>query len=209
VNFSWIASQTVAVDLGPDFSQSLSTAQYLQTVTDATAMGTYGRRYLFANIEQTTLSLTARVNAVLTPLVSFEFYAQPFISSGRYGAPKELAAARSYAFRHYGTQTGTMTRNAAGGYVVDPDGVGPAQQFTVSNRDFNVRSLNGNAVFRWEWRPGSTLFLVWQQSRSDRLVVRQMGDDVGQFDFGRDAADLFQIEADNVFMVKINYWLNP
>jgi hypothetical protein len=209
VNFTWIASQTVAIDIGPNFSKSRSTAQYLQTVTDATATGTFGRRFLFADIDQTTLSLTARINAVLTPLVSFELYAQPFISSGRYQSPKELAAARSYAFRRFGVDRGTMTRNAAGGYVIDPDGGGPAQTFTVSNRDFNVRSLNGNAVFRWEWRPGSTLFLVWQQSRADRLVVNQMGDRVGSFDFGRDSRDLFRIEPDNIFMVKVNYWLNP
>jgi hypothetical protein len=209
VNMTWIASQTVAIDFGPNFSRSYGTAQYLQTVTDATATETFGRRYLFAGIDQTTLSLTARLNAVLTPLVSLEFYAQPFISSGRYESPMELAAARSYDFRTYGVDRGTMTRNASGGYVVDPDGTGPAQSFTVSNRDFNVRSLNGNAVFRWEWRPGSTLFLVWQQSRSGRLTVNQMGDDVGGFDFGRDSRGIFEIQPDNVFMIKVNYWLNP
>ena len=84
--------------------------------------------------------------------------------------------------------------------------------FTVSNRDFNVRSLRSNAVFRWEWRPGSTLFLVWQQTRSDRLVASvpdSAYSRAGNFDFGRDAGGLFGLDADNIFLVKLSYWLNP
>jgi hypothetical protein len=82
----------------------------------------------------------------------------------------------------------------------------------LPNRDFSYRSLLGNAVLRWEWRQGSTLFLVWQQRRVN--VYNNLGPDgtagwVGQWDLGRDIGDMFATPADNVFAVKVNYWLNP
>jgi hypothetical protein len=79
----------------------------------------------------------------------------------------------------------------------------------VSDRDFNARSLLGNAVLRWEWRPGSTLYLVWQQSRSDRPTSAGFPEGTyGEFRFGRDAERLLRIKPENTFMVKFNYWLN-
>ena len=149
------------------------------------------------------------MNAIFTPRVSLELYAEPFVSSGRYERPKELAAPRTFDFLEYGADVGTMSRTAAGGYLVDPDGAGPARSFELPSRDFNFRSFQGNAVFRWEWRAGSTLFLVWQQSRSLRLLADSPSATVGDFEFGRDAGALFRIQPDNIFMVKMNYWLNP
>ena len=82
---------------------------------------------------------------------------------------------------------------------MDLDGDG-APDASFRDRDFNVVSLRGNAVLRWEYRPGSTVFLVWQQRRADE---RSFGD----FDLGRDPADLLDLHPDNVFIVKVNYWL--
>ena len=73
---------------------------------------------------------------------------------------------------------------------------------TVPSLDFNLRSLRGNAVLRWEWREGSTLYVAWQQQRSDM-------EPYGDFDFGRDRRALFGTRPDNIFLVKMNYWLNP
>ena len=75
-----------------------------------------------------------------------------------------------------------------------------------------MRELRSNAVFRWEWRPGSTLFLVWQQTRAGEFTGSDPDaplDRVGNFDFGRDAGDLFELHPDNILMVKVSYWLNP
>ena len=77
-----------------------------------------------------------------------------------------------------------------------PNGTGEPQP------DFNLRSLRGNAVLRWEWRPGSTMYLAWQQTRRN---VQPFGD----FDLSRDAEDLFGSAPDNVFLIKVSYWLNP
>ncbi len=93
---------------------------------------------------------------------------------------------------------GTITEEEKS-YTVDPDGAGPAESFSFDKPDFNLRSLRGNAVLRWEFRPGSTLFLVWTQSRSDEAPV-------GDFKFRRDVRALFEADADNIFLLKINYW---
>ena len=105
-----------------------------------------------------------------------------------------------------------MVGTAEGDFLVDPDGSGAAPSFIVSDRDFSFRSLLGNAVLRWEWRPGSTLFFVWQQRRVDSITGHgTLGTKewVGTFDLGRDTGDIFSVAPDNIFMIKVNYWLNP
>jgi hypothetical protein len=83
---------------------------------------------------------------------------------------------------------------------VDPDGPGPAAEFSFGEPDFDFRSLRGNLVYRWEFRPGSTLFLVWTQDRNTTLSS-------GRFDLGRDLGDLLDRGSDNVFLVKATYWV--
>ena len=208
------ATETLDLSLGPSLSRSHTTAQYVSAVTDATATRTFGRRYLFADLRQTTLSIDTRVNVTLTPEMSFELFAQPFLSSGDYENVKELFAPRTFEFSRYGVDAGTITAVDAGRrFEVDPDAGGPARPFRVDNKDFNVRSLRANAVFRWEWRPGSTVYLVWQQMRAGTIAAFDPTSPyetrVGNFDFGRDAGDLFQLHADNILLIKASYWLNP
>jgi hypothetical protein len=200
--------------VGPSLFRSRGTPQYVQSVADPTASSTYGRRYVFAELDQSTLSLETRLNVNFTPDLSFELYAQPLIASGDFGTLMELARPRTFNFLRYGTDGGSTISapDAQGRYTIDPDGPGSARSFRVSDRDFNTRSLRGNAVLRWEWRPGSTLFLVWQQSRSETLTALSADPAfgrVGSFDPGRDARDLFGLHPDNVVMLKMTYWLNP
>lgn len=191
------------VELSPRYSRSFGTAQYVTRVTDAYAVETYGRRYIFAEIRQTTAAMQARFNLTMTPRLGLSVAAEPFIASGAYGSPFELRRAREYAFNVYGRDVGTVTANpAARTFTVDPDGAGPASAFTVSDNDFNTRSLNGTANLRWDWRPGSAIFLVWQQRRS-------FPTNLGDFDWRRDTRDLFLRRAENTFLFKMNYWLNP
>ncbi len=189
-------------EIGPAVAWSHSGAQYLGAVADPLAAATFGRRYLFAELDQTTVSMETRLNVTFKPGLTLQIFAQPFLSSAEFDLPAELRAPNTYDFPVYGEDVGTR-EDAPGGYTVDPDGAaGPAEPFLVPDRDFNLRSLRGNAVLRWEWRPGSTLYLVWQQDRSDVAPV-------GDFDFGRDRSALFRAPADDVLVLKVNYWLNP
>jgi hypothetical protein len=179
------------------------------SVADPLANATFGNRYLFAGIDRTTLSLQSRVNLTFSPTLSLEVYVEPFISVGDYGALKEFSAPGTFDFLTYGEDIGTVVPGD-GHVAIDPDGSGPAPGFQVSNRDFSYRSLLGNTVLRWEWMPGSSVFFVWQQSRIDSLVGQGEAPPwVGTFDLGRDMRDMFAVAPDNVFMIKINYWLNP
>jgi hypothetical protein len=196
-------ASSVSIAAGPAYSLSRSPYQYVTDVDDATATAFYGRRYVFSDLEQRTLSMNTRLNVTFTPTLSFELFAQPFVSSARFTNFKEFAAPRQRDRVEYGRDAGTIAETGAESeptYTVDPDGAGPASAFTFDNPNFNFRSLRGNAVLRWEYRPGSTLFVVWTQDRSDRQKV-------GDFRFGRDSDALFDAAPNNIFLVKINYWL--
>jgi hypothetical protein len=200
------------IRIGPDLNRVRLPAQYVTAVSDPTATGTFGRRYVFAGLDQTTLGIETRLNVTFTPRLTLEMYAQPFVATNDFGALKELRAPRTFDFAVYGTDAGAATRDTAGRTTVDPDGAGPARAFTVDDRDFTLSSLRGNAVLRWEWRPGSTLYVVWQQERAEQLAgidaVRR-GRDLGRLALGDDLQDLMRVRPVNVLMFKISYWLNP
>jgi hypothetical protein len=190
----------VHVNVGPSLSNVHSTDQYVRTVSDANATSTYGARYVFANLRQTTLSLDTRVDWTFTPTLTLQLYAQPFVSAGRYSSFKQLEQPRTYDFAVYGKDVGTIAPGN-GAYTIDPDGAGSSAPFVVGDPNFNLRSLHGDAVLRWEYRPGSELFLVWQQERTG------FDTSVSDFQFGRDAGAIFRAQPTNVFLVKLSYWL--
>ncbi len=198
LDITYRPSSNISIGLSPSFEHGESSAQYVTAVDDPTATLFYGTRYVFADLEQNALSMNTRLNVTVTPTLTLEVFAQPLISSVRYTGFKEFSAPRQVAKSVYGRDMGTITEEEES-YTVDPDGDGPAEPFSFDKPDFNLRSLRGNAVLRWEFRPGSTLFLVWTQSRSDEAPV-------GDFDFGRDVRALFEADADNIFLLKINYW---
>jgi hypothetical protein len=201
LRFGFKPADSWSGEISPRFSRSRNAAQYIGSVADSLAVATYGRRYLFAPIDQTTLSLTTRLNVTLRPTLTLSAVAQPFLASGRYGLPEELTRPRSYEFTRYGRDAGEVAATSDG-YVVDPDGAGPAAAFDVSDRSFNTRTVNGTAALRWDWRPGSTAYLVWQHRRSAPGTR-------GVFDFARDRAALFRARPENTLMVKLTYWVNP
>jgi hypothetical protein len=130
-----------------------------------------------------------------------QLYTQALLSSGDYPTIKELAAPRTYDFPAYGVDVGTLALAGDGSaYLVDPDGAGPASAFRLGVPDFNVKALRANAVVRWEFRLGSTMYLVWTQRRQDQSHP-------GEFSVGRDTRDLFRSPSDDVFMIKVAWWL--
>lgn len=139
--------------------------------------------YVFGHLDQTTLAFTGRVNYTIRPTLSLQLYAQPFVSAGDYTRFKELVDGRNpvYARRYQPFD-----------YAYAPD----------DNPDFNYRSFRTTNVLRWEYKPGSTLFVVWQQAREDTVHA------YGDFRFGRDVGNIFAVSPQNVFLVKLAYWLN-
>jgi hypothetical protein len=184
----------------PNLQKARSVAQWVTTSTDALATRTYGNRYVFATIDQTTLVLVTRADWTFTPKASLQIYLQPLISAGDYSAFKELRAPRTFDFDVYGQDVGTISKTG-GVYTIDPDAnAATANSIQVPDPNFNFRSLRGNGVFRWEYRPGSALFFVWQQQRVD-------SEPFGDFDFSRDFRGLVRRHPNNVFTIKATYYL--
>ena len=203
-NFDWFGNvqfkprPSIEVSLGPSLNWDESEAQFLGRVVDPLAVNTYGARYIFASVDQTTLSLNTRVNYTFSPTLSLQVFAQPFIATGKFGAAKEFAEPGTFDFLQYGRDVGEIVDGR-----IYPNGPGPnAVSFAVPEPDFNVGSLRGNAVLKWDWRPGSTMYLAWQQTRDSFSPI-------GEFALSRDLDNLFGARPDNIFLVKISYWLNP
>jgi hypothetical protein len=124
-------------------------------------------------------------------------YLQPLLSVGRYSGFKEAAQPRTYDFLRYGEGGSTIAFDpGAGAYLVQPATGSP---FVIPNPDFSFTSLRVNAVCRWEFRPGSTLYVVWTQQREDETSE-------GRFAFNQSISSLMRAPGDNVFMVKVSYW---
>jgi len=169
-------STRMGIELGTRYQYNRDNTQWVANVG---AVGADTTHYLFGRLYQDLLSFTGRMDLTIRPTLSLQLYAEPFVTAGHFTDVRELAAprARSYdaRFRPYA-------------------GAAP-------DADFNEKSFHSSVVARWEYRPGSTLFVVWTQGRdqSDR--------DVGSFDAPRDYRNLFAARPDNVFLIKAAYWL--
>jgi Domain of unknown function (DUF5916) len=151
-------------------------AQWVDNVTGTSD------HYVFAHLDQTTVAITGRLNYTMTPNLSLQLYAQPFVSSGDYNRFREVVDPRN---------ANHDARYAPYAYDFD----------VYDNPDFNVKSFRTTNVLRWEYKPGSTLFVVWQQARENDAVP-------SGFRFSRDVHDIFGVAPKNVFLVKLAYWLN-
>jgi uncharacterized protein DUF5916/cellulose/xylan binding protein with CBM9 domain len=176
----WKPVSNVILRVGPGYERNIENAQYVATTSSGTP-ATFGKRYVFANLDQKTFSGNIRLNWAFTPTMSLLTFVQPLISSGHYTAFKSLARPKSYDFDPYD-------------YASDPE-------FADNGGDpsFNFKSLRGNAVFRWEYVPGSAFFLVWTQERTDF-------EPAGEFSFGPNVRRLMDAEADNIFLAKVSYY---
>jgi hypothetical protein len=167
---SWRPSSFVNVNTGIRYSVNHDESQWIENAENGD--------YVFGRIHQKTVGLTGRLNYTVTPNLSIQLYAEPFVSAGDYSQFKALldGRAKDYDDRYR---------------PIDYSG----------NPDFTYRSFRTTNVLRWEYRPGSTLFVVWQQGREGTT-------DQGTYSFKDDFGSVFEAPARNVFLIKWSYWLN-
>jgi len=183
----------------PTYSRSVDARQYIATRAGGSA-ATFGQRYIFAAVERSTLSARFRVNYALTPNFTIEGYAEPFAASGHFSAFGEVPAPRSRVLREYGASgSGTTLTQKADGSATVTDG---SDSFTLPALDFQRLSFRSNLVLRWEWLPGSTAFLVWQQSRAGSLAD-------GTLVRPNDLWNAVRADGDNFVVLKVSYWIGP
>jgi len=188
-------SSAFNISLLPTFAVSANELQYIATPTVGGES-----RYVFGRIEQKTVALTVRLNYSLTPDLSVQLYGQPFVSAGKYSRFKAVTdpKTRVWADRYHVFEGSEIAYDETSGtWRVDENGDGAAD-FSFGTPDFNFLQFRSNLVVRWEYRPGSALFLVWSQGRTGY-------DSLGDFRFGRDFGNLFDVRPDNVFLIKFSY----
>ena len=167
------STERPATTCGPNYSRSRGVSRWVANVDDPANAGQ--QIPVFGELDTDNFSLVTRANVTFTKELSFQLYNQIFFAAGDYQNFKSLTSPRTF-------------------------GVLPAGLYT-DNPDFNNRSMNINVVFRWEYRPGSTLFVVWSQARSGGGIP-------GDASFGRNFRGVFDAPADNVVLMKLNYWWN-
>jgi hypothetical protein len=181
----WYVNPGVDFKVGSQLSASVG-VNYSSDINDSQWRANFGvsgldtTHYTFAKLDQKTLSLTTRFNYTATPNLSFQFYGSPFISSGEYSNWRELNDPRA---DDYDDRFKPFLGQG------DPGG-------------FNFKEFRSNTVMRWEYRPGSTLFLVWAQGRQSQGISND-------FSFSRDLQNVFDTHPSNTFLVKVSYWFNP
>jgi hypothetical protein len=172
----------------------------LQYVT--TPQSAAGPRWLLGRVARDTWDFTVRVNLSLTPDLTVQFYGSPFIGTGRYTDFKRGTdtLARSYADRFHAFGPDEIAYRADGNAYDVSEGSGASYSF--ANPDFSFRQFRSNLVVRWEFRPGSSVYVVWSQGRTD-------GHDQWEQSFSRNWDELWTTRPQNVFLVKLSYWFSP
>jgi uncharacterized protein DUF5916 len=198
-SFAVRPSTRLQLSVAPNYLHIVEPRQYIATL-DSGLAATYFRRYVFGRLLESEFLVQFRMNYTLAPDLTLEVYAEPFAAGGRYSGFGELGQPRTYDLRFYSSDPGVFpnVRRTPTDSVEINDLGGYSRR--VPNPDFNVLSFRSNAVLRWEWRPGSTLFLVWQQNRF-------AGDTRGQLVGPRDLWDTLRATGDNFFAIKVSYWI--
>ncbi len=184
--------------MGPSVNVNRNPVQYV-TMREADGQS----HWVLGTVDQTTVAMTTRLNYTFSPTLSLQLYAQPFLSAGEYSTFRLITAPRADRFEdrtHVLTadQIRSTTVDGVVRHSVHLDGNG-APDFQFNDPGFNFRQLRSNVVLRWEYRPGSTLFLVWSQGRTDF-------DHGGRFRLGDDVGALLGSEGTNVLLIKASYW---
>lgn len=186
------------LEISPDLRWEHNPAQYVTSSDALLFTPTYGDRYIFSDLKRRAFSMETRLNVSFTPNLTFQLFAQPLLSSGDFLNYKQLLRPGSFDFDILDEGTRSYIDPTDGDRHLDFDGDGNSET-SFSDRDFNIRQLRMNMVLRWEYRPGSRVFVVWQQRRRQRA-------DTGTFNLSRDFRNLLSGDAENIFIVKFNYW---
>jgi hypothetical protein len=188
-------SNSILVSVEPEYSVQNMNLQFVSN------SGTADPDYVFGELYQETMAMTFRINYTINPELSIEYYGQPFISAGKYTDFKKITDPKgdTYSSRYRNYESDEISYNPElNNYSID-ENKDDIEDFAIDNPDFNFRQFRSNMVIRWEYLPGSTIYLVWSQGRTS-------SDSNGSFSYIDDMKTLFSKTPHNVFLVKFSYW---
>ncbi|MFO7670417.1 MAG: DUF5916 domain-containing protein, partial [Bacteroidales bacterium] len=184
----------LSLSIDPEFSHRRSVLQYVDQQPFDT-----DQRYIFGSIDQKTLSMSLRIDLIITPELTIQFWGQPFIATGDFYDFKHITEPKADNFydRFHTYHAEEISYDQAGDrYQINE--TDSSLGYAFGNPDFNVREFLSNLVFRWEYRPGSFIYLVWSQSRSD-------SNSYGTLHFGDDFTDIWKIHPMDAILLKVSY----
>lgn len=197
LRITWAPVNAMNISLNPFYSAEKAMLQYVETGSMQE-----DPRYIFASLDQKTIGIPIRINIGITPDLTVQYYGQPFISSGKYTEFKMITNPKANEFnerfRYYSVNELSYS-NDDELYSIDENQNGTAD-YTFDKPDFNAFYFLSNLVIRWEYLPGSSVYLVWSQNRSDSQSY-------GTMRMGSDFEHLSAIYPHNVFLIKVSYRL--
>lgn len=194
----------INLELSAGYDKIFRTEQFVKSIVDSSAANTFGKRYIFSELKGTENWFSSRFEWTVTPDLTVQIIARPFISAYNFYNMKEFAEPKTYKFNSYGTDIGNVDIDKRGNFSIDPDGNGIAEKFYITNPDFNYFALQTTSVVRWEFKPGSILYFVWQQDKRKYLSGISAN---AALDYIEDFKALFNSEPTNIFRIKLVYWL--
>ncbi len=182
-SLEWVQNSRMHHVISLGFDKRHNDAQWVGNY-DNTGGGIGDISFVFGELDQRVWDLTLRSSLLFSRDQSLELYAQPFLAVGDYGNARELATPDSYDLQNYS-----------------------AEDFDITDFDFSYAAVNLNMVYRWEYAPGSTIYLVWTHNRNS-YDYRGDPSRLSSFDNQFSTTPLFDNEPENRFMAKISYWFS-
>ena len=197
VGIGYRPSENLSINISPGISKNYETLQY---VTQQDFLN--DKRYIMAHIDRNTVNMSVRINYNITPDLTIQYWGQPFIATGKYSEYKYITDSQADKLQdryQVFSENQIHFDSESEMYLVD-DNLDGTTDYSFDKPDFNVKEFLSNLVVRWEYRPGSTLYLVWSQTRNHYA-------NDGSFDFSNNLSDLFNQKGHNIFLVKLSYRL--
>lgn len=187
--------KAMQIEISPEYVVSKDELQY---VTQENYMN--DKQYVMGKINRQTLMMSIRINYNITPDLTIQYWGQPFIATGDYTAFKYITDSKADdvydRYSLYNENQISYNENSEN-YLIDFNEDGTTD-YSFGKPDFNVKEFLSNLVLRWEYLPGSTVYLVWSQNRSHYA-------DIGKFNFNNDIGNLFDEKPQNIFLLKFSY----
>jgi len=180
--------------VGVFYADNMDELQYVETKS---LEG--NNKYIMGLINQNTLGTTFRIDYNITPELSLQYYGSPFASVGKYSELKEVTQSQAEAYNDRFKLLETTYSEADNAYLVAESGGTPA--YSVANPDFSFSQFRSNLVFRWEYRPGSQLYLVWASEKT--FYNSGVHSPVGEA-----MKSLGDVYPNNIFEIKLSYWFS-
>jgi hypothetical protein len=187
--------KALQISLNPTYGLNHKLLQYITTADQGS-----DKRYIVGELDQKTLSMSIRLNYIIKPNLSIQYYGQPFASTGKYHHLKQITESKAAVLEnryHTFADNEIQFNNADNQYQIHEKGTN-ANPYTVDNPNFDFVQFRSNLVGRWEYIPGSTLFVVWSQGRTGNPAI-------DNFTVNTVSRNLFDIQAHNIFLIKYTY----